>query len=368
MLITCKTSAINKAIQTALRAIISKPTTPIFSGLHLIAQAGRLTVEGMDLSMAISCTLDAEVEEEGEALISARHLSELVRKLSSEEITINTERDKKSVRLEAGKSSFNLLAMDENDYPRFPSFESASGFTLSGEAIGLLIRKTVYACSQDEARPLFTGVLAEVADKRITFVGTNTHRLAIKSMEIDAEDLSVIIPAKVLQEIIRDLSDEEAQEVEISILRNEIMVKIDDIVIVSRLIEGRFPDYRKVIPRNFAITSKANAKELAGAIERIALFSTEGNYSTIKMSFGAGDIVITSSSPDVGSGREVVSCETEGGELKVAFNAKYLLEILKNLDGDDAIFSLNESLKPATVTSEEDKDYVYIVTPLRVTF
>ena len=178
----------------------------------------------------------------------------------------------------------------------------------------------------------------------------------------------MIIPSKVLGEISRNLTGEVPQQVLISLLNNQIMVVIDNVVIVSRLIEGQFPDYRRVIPPKFALTSKVNIKELAGAVERVALFSTDGDYSIIKMSVAADEITITSSSPDVGTGLEVVSCQTVGDPLNVAFNAKYILDILKNLEAEEAILSMNTSLSPVCVTCADEPDYTYIVTPVRVVF
>ena len=180
--------------------------------------------------------------------------------------------------------------------------------------------------------------------------------------------MSLIIPSKVLTEISRNLAGDVPQQVKISLLNNQIMVIIDNVIIVSRLIEGKFPDYKRVIPPKFAITAKVNIKELAGAVERVALFSTDGDYSIIKMSVDNGELTITSSSPDVGTGREVISCQSEGEKLNVAFNSKYILDILKNLESEEAVLSMNTSLSPVCVTCEQEPDYIYIVTPVRVVF
>ena len=156
--------------------------------------------------------------------------------------------------------------------------------------------------------------------------------------------------------------------VNIFITDNHIIFEFDNTTVVSRLIEGQFPDYRRVIPPKFALTSKVNIKELAGAVERVALFSTDGDYSIIKMSVAADEITITSSSPDVGTGLEVVSCQTVGDPLNVAFNAKYILDILKNLEAEEVVLSMNTSLSPVCVTCADEPDYTYIVTPVRVVF
>lgn len=369
MILTCNTNLLNKAIQTVQRAIISKPSTPIFSGIHLIANNDKLEIQAMDLNMAISCTIDAQIEESGEIVVSAKHFSELIRKLPEEKLTISQNLENNTIKVSSGKSEFQLLLMNEEDYPKFPTFSGNKTITIHDEKIKELIKKTIFSCSTDEARPLFTGILVEIQDNTITFVGTNTHRLAIKSMEQTTnEPMSMIIPAKVLNEISRNLNNEIPQKVQISLLNNQIMVVIDNIIIVSRLIEGKFPDYKRVIPPKFAVKAKVNVKEIAGAVERVALFSTDGDYSIIKMSIEENEITITSSSPEVGTGREIISCSTEGEKLNVAFNSKYILDILKNIEAEEAIFSMNTALSPVCITCEQEKDYIYIVTPVRVVF
>ncbi len=369
MIITCNTSSLNKAIQTVQRAIASKPSTPIFAGIHFITANGKLEIQAMDLNMAISCTIDADIQEEGEIVVSAKRFSELIRKLSEENVTITQNKEQNTIKIESGTADFQLLLMNEEDYPKFPEFNGDTSITIGDEEIKELVKKTVFACAKEEAKPLFTGILVEVADNKITFVGTNTHRLAIKSMPYESsEPMSIIIPYKVLEEINRNLTGEVPQEVKISLLKNQIMVSIDNVVIVSRLIEGKFPDYRRVVPPKFSITAKVNVKEMANSVERVSLFSNQGEYSVVKVSVEDGKMTIMSSSPDVGSGKEIIDCVSEGDKLNVAFNSKYVLDILKNLEAEEAIFSMNTSYSPVCVTSESEPGYTYIVTPIRVVF
>lgn len=366
---TCKTTSLNKAIQTVQRAISSKPSTPIFSGIHLIADENTLEIQAMDINMAIACNIEAEVQEKGEIVVSAKHFSELMRKLPGETVTIMKNTEEKTINVQSDKSDFQLLLMNEDDYPKFPEFNGDKQIVLEDEKIKELIKKTIFACSTDEARPLFTGILVEIQDEKITFVGTNTHRLSIKTMEqAGSEAMSMIIPSRVLSEIARNLTSELPQEVKLSLLNNQIMVQIDKVVIVSRLIEGKFPDYRRVIPPAFNIKTMFNVKELAGAVERVSLFSSDGDYSIIKVSVDNNEIVVSSSSPDVGKGREVIECQTQGEGLNVAFNSKYIIDILKNLNDEQATMELNTSLSPVCIKPITESNYIYIVTPVRVVF
>lgn len=369
MKIICNSDLLNKAIQTVQKAIISKPSTPIFSGIHILTLENKIELQAMDLNMAISCTIEAQVEEPGEIVVSAKYLSELIRKFPGEEITIEKNIENKTITITSSASEFKLLLMNEEDFPKFPLFDGNKSIEIPDEKIKDLIRKTIYACSTDESRPLFTGILFDVGNANITCVGTNTHRLAIKSVEQEnAEPMSLIIPSKVLAEIARNLGSDLPQMVKISLLNNQIMIVIENVIIVSRLIEGKFPDYRRVIPPKFAVTAKVKVKELASAVERVSLFSSDGEYSIIKININGNVMTLNSSNPASGTGREVVNCESNGENLNVAFNSQYVADILKNMESDEVVFSLNTSLSPVCVKAIGDDSYTYIVTPVRVVF
>lgn len=369
MKFSCKAEVLSKAIQTVQKAIISKPSTPIFSGIHIIALENKIQLEAMDLNMAISCTAEANIIEQGETVVSAKYLSDLIRKFSSEEITITKNIEEKVIYISSAKSEFKLLLMNEDDYPKFPSFNCDKCITIGDEKFKELIVKTIYACSTDESRPLFTGILFDVTNNKITCVGTNTHRLAIKAIEQENnEAMSIIIPSKVLAEIARNLNSDVPQDVRILLLNNQIMVVIDNTVIVSRLIEGKFPDYKRVIPPKFNVTAKVNIKELANAVDRVSLFSSDGEYSIIKININGNKMVLSSSNPTSGTGKEEIACESNGENLNVAFNSQYMVDILKNLETKEAIMSLNTSLSPVCINPVDDDSYTYIVTPVRVVF
>jgi len=369
MKINCNSDLLNKAIQTVQKAIISKPSTPIFSGIHILTLENAIELQAMDLNMAISCTTEAKVEAPGEIVVSAKTFSELIRKFSGEEITITKNTEAKTISVCSTSSEFKLLLMNEDDFPKFPIFDGEKSIEIPDEKIKDLIRKTIYACSNDESRPLFTGILFDVNPQNITCVGTNTHRLAIKSIEQEnSEPMSLIIPSKVLAEISRNLTSELPENVKISLLNNQIMIMINNVIIVSRLIEGKFPDYRRVIPPKFNVTAKVNVKELNKAVDRVSLFSSDGEYSIIKINIANNIMTLTSSNPESGTGKETVACISEGDSLNVAFNSQYIVDILKNIEAEEVILSLNSSLSPVCIKAVDDESYTYIVTPVRVVF
>ena len=247
----CETAELKKATKTVIAAVAAKPSTPIFGAIHLIARSdGTLRLEGMDVTLSMSCEIKGSVEEEGEILIEAQRFNKLVNSLNSDTVSFSKEETQNNVHMTAGSGSYNILLMGSlDDYPKFPDFNADKSFTLEEEKIKELIDKTEFACSKDEARPLFNGVLCEIQDGKITFVGTNTHRLVIKTLPLEGTDnMSIIIPSKVLREILTSLNAKLPQEVQFSLASNQLMVVIGNVTIVSRLIEGRFPDYRRVVP------------------------------------------------------------------------------------------------------------------------
>lgn len=370
MIFTSQTTDLNKAVQAVISAIASKPSAPIFGGMHLIAVNDTVEVQGSDINMSMSCKTKASIQEEGEIVIAGHHFADLVKNMDGETITISKNGEENSVRVQSGKADFKILLMNAGDYPKFPEFNPEKTFVLSDEKIKELIKKTTFACSTDTARHLFTGVLCELHEGKVTFVGTNTHRLAIKSLPDESnEEISIIIPSTVLKEINKNLNGKLPQEVKISILNNQIMVIIDELIIISRLIEGKFPDYRRVIPASFTIKTTITTKELAGAVSRMALCSGgDNNYSIVKISIDTNEITIMSSSPEVGTGEEKISCSTKGEQVNVAFNAAYILDIMNNIQSEKATIELNSSLSPVCIKPVDEPDYTYIVTPVRVIF
>lgn len=370
MIFSCTTASLNKAAQAAMSAVPSKPSTPIFSGMHIIATKDKLELQGMDINLAISCTIKAEVEEEGEIVIAAARFTEMVKNMNGETVKITKSSSDGNVRMQSGNTDYKILLMNAEEYPKFPEFNPAKTFTLPDEKIKELIKKTAFACGNESERPLYTGIWCDIKDKKITFVGTNSHRLAIKSMPLEGmDDLKIIIPSYVIKEINKSLNSKLPQEVKISLLNNQIMVVIDNLVMVSRLIDAKFPDYKMVIPSSFSVTTTVKTKELAGAVSRMSLCSSDENdYSIVKLSIDQNEIKVMSSSPDVGTGEEVVPCSTTGEKLNIAFNAVYLLDIMNNLEAEEATINFNSPLSPVCVKSSKDPDYVYIVTPVRVLF
>lgn len=364
MKFSCEASELKKGLNIAQKAITGKTATPIMSGIYLAAQENKLILRGSDLNISIETQVDVKVEEPGAVLINAKIISDLMGKLTGE-VTLYEEG--REVFVKAGDLNiYNMPKMNVDDYPAFPELDAKEKIEMTDAAFADLVYMTEFACATDDSRPLFTGILMEVKEGKITFVGTNTHRLAIKSKDIKANDLTCVIPAKVLSEI-RNIAQNfsDPQTITLGILYNQIMLSVGDTKVVTRLFDGRFPDYRRVIPKTFTLSAQVIRQDLITILDRVVLFSKATDHSTVRMNFSGNKLQITASGTDIGSAKEEIPCEMDGNELKIAFNASYIMDVLKHSDTEKVTFRLNSALTPGIVDNG-DAEFCYIVTPVRV--
>lgn len=367
MKIFCSKELLNQAVQTVQKAVATKTQLPILTGIYLAANDNKLELHATDYEIGIKCIIDAQVEIPGTVVISGRYFQEMVRKLPGDTIEISSSTEDRTIKITANSAQFNLLSLPAEEFPVLKQLTSDNFMIVKDNVLKELIKKTVFACANDEARPIFTGCLLESNEKDIKMVATNTHRLALKkdSSEQSLNNLKMIIPAKILHELARIMNSETPIDIKIYWLKNQVAFEFENIYIISRLIEGQFPDYNKVIPPSFATNVLISTKQLLDAVERVALMARDNDYNVIKLAFKTDSITITSNNPDIGKACEVVDAALEGNEVDIAFNVKYISDILKNIDSENLKFSLNTPLSPASIRPIDDENYIYIVTPVR---
>lgn len=364
MKFSCEASELKKALNIALKAITGKASTPIMSGVYLLAEGEKLIVRGSDLNISIETNIPVTVEDAGAVLVNGKFITELIGKIEGKVEVFDDGQELlvKSV----GNNIYHIVKMNANDYPEFPKLEVQNKLTLDEKVFSEMVYMTEFACATEDARPLFTGILMEIKDGKLTFVGTNTHRLAIKSVAMEGEELSCVIPARVLNEIRNIVSGlSESLPVEIGLLYNQVMISVGETKLITRLLDGRFPDYRRVIPQNFNLSATMNRVDLIKVLDRVVIFSKQNDHSTVKLNFADGKVQVNASGIDIGNALEEVDCEMQGDALKIAFNAGYIMEVLRHTDAEKITFKLNTSLTPGLLDIG-DTDFIYIITPVRV--
>ncbi|MBR2214316.1 MAG: DNA polymerase III subunit beta [Selenomonadaceae bacterium] len=369
MKFTCTRKEILEALQIVGKAVAYKPQNPILSGIYLKADNEMLDMQATDYELGLTAKIPVAVEEPGEALLMGRYLQEVVRRLPGEQVVFTLNKEEKILHITSDKAKFTLLSMDPKEFPTIQHFDGTLEFTIKNIAFANTIKKTVFSCSTDETRPVFTGCYLEVAEDNLIMAATNTHRLAVKTdfLDKDCGSIKIIIPSKALNEILHIISTDKPGDVRVICSANKLSIFFENIYLTTRLIEGSYPDYNKVVPASFATTVTLNIEELTQAVDRVSLISRVSEYNVIRLSFTEGNLHISSNNPEIGNAEEDVTARLEGPEVNIAFNAKYITDVLKVMDAEECTISLNQSLNPIAIRDGDDKTFIYVVTPVRTT-
>ncbi|SMB87498.1 DNA polymerase-3 subunit beta [Desulfonispora thiosulfatigenes DSM 11270] len=368
MKITISKENLLYGIQTVQKAISTKNTIPTLSGIKFKVENNRLYFTATDLEIGIECHVPIEAIEDGEIVLPARHLSELVRKLPDTKITINYLPEITGVEIKYDDSEVVLKGWPGDEFPLIPDFEGDYAFEINPNVLKNMIKQTIFATTSDDTRPIFTGALFEIENDHLKIITTDTHRLALRSGKVNVlndQAINVIIPGKTLSEVNRITKDEE-ELIKINGNTKQICFETEDTKIISRLIDGKFPNYRQVIPNDPKTFLKIKTKSLQHTVERANLFSNEKDgTSVINLHIENGTLQVTSQS-ELGKVEEKISVLDEGEPMTIAFNAKYLLDVLKVMDTEDLDFNLTGSLSPAIVKPGNHDNFIYVILPIRV--
>ena len=378
MNITLAKSDLISALQIVSKGLSTKPQTPILSGIYMTAKEGQLELQSTNYELGFIVTIPAEIHTVGTAVLPGKYLTEFARKLPAEEVSIDTGSSDGLAVIRSGSARFTLRTMEVSDFPVLQRMEGTLQFTIKDRTLARLVKKSTFACLREEQRdrrPIFTGCQLEVEGKEVTFAATNVHRLAVKSelLEEDAGQIRIIIPAKFLEEVTRTITGDVPTDIHVTCSYNQISMSADGIYMTSRLIEGAFPDYRRVIPQEENIRTRVilDAATFASAVERASLIARTDQYNIVKLAFEEGLMRISSNSPEIGEAEETIAAEVTGDDVTIAFNASYLMDAVKSLDSDTFILSLQGAnaqgmnLSPITIREEADQNYIYVVTPVR---
>ena len=355
-------------IQTVQKAISTKNTIPILSGILLKAKDNRLFFSATDLEIGIQCSVPVQTLSEGEVVLPARYFSELVRKLPETKITLEYIPENIEVKINYGDAEVNLKGWPGEEFPVIPKLEGDYSFEIQPILLKNMIKQTIFAVSIDDTRPIFTGALFHIEEDILNLVTTDTHRLAWRKAKINLlnenkYDLNLIIPSKTLNELARIIKEDEPILVKGD--QNQISFQTNETRIISRLIEGKFPNYKQVIPNNYNGLIRVKTKTLQSTLERASLFVNEKDGTSIVKLVIKDQTLNISSKSDVGKVDENIPIFFEGQEIEISFNAKYLLDVLKIIEEEDLIINLTGSLSPAILQTANHDNFIYLILPLR---
>ncbi len=352
-------------VSTVQKAVNAKNTLPILTCIKLETQGEKLSFTATDLEIGIQCDVPVEILEEGTVVIPARYFTEIVRKLPDSVITLELINDNELL-IQYDHSQLNLKTMPADEFPKLPEVEGEYKLAIQALKIKQMIKQIVFACSTDEGRPLFTGVLCEIENNEIRMISTDTHRLALKKDQIQnnfKNSFNFIVPAKILAEMARLIQDDE-EICYMSIAKNLATFVISNIQIVCRLFDGQFPNYKQVIPAQYTLKIKTNTKLLQEAVERISLFSLNNSSNTIQVKIEKNILTLFSQS-ELGKGYEQIQIESEGEPVEIAFNYRYLLDVFRVLEDENLTIEFTGPLSPGIIRPVQSDTFLYLILPVR---
>lgn len=365
----CEKENLLLGLNAVSRTSVGRTTTPILEGILLTLKNNQLIMTTNDLEIGMEYTLDnCDAIEEGSTVVECRMFGEIIRKLPNSSITISVN-DKKLLVIECEGSIYKLSTMNAEEFPVLPNVNIEKSIHISQRMLKDMIKKTIFAVSAEENRPIFTGCLFEIKNNNMCVVAVDGFRLALRKIMMTYDgNFSAIVPGKYLNEIIKNLQDND-EIIDIGIAKNQALFELKNCKIVTRLLEGEFLNYNNVIPEDRETRIKVNKSALQGAVERASIFSITASEKEkkypIKMFVSLGSVIISCTS-QVGDAKEEVIVETEGKELEIGFNPKYLLDALKVIEDEEIYMDFGTNISPCVIRPIADDKFTYMVLPVRL--
>lgn len=353
---------LSSAVSNVSRAVSAKATIPALEGVLIKAYNGSLEISGYDLEIGIVTSIEATVMEEGEIVVSARLFNDIIRKLPEEIVSIETD-DRMITYIHSGAADYQIVGINSAEYPELPNVEEKCAMTVNAEIFKNMIRQTVFATSDNMAKPIYTGSLFEIKDGLFKIVAVDGFRMAIREENVDSDiEAKFVVPAKTQNEILKLITDNK-KNVSMIVGQRHITFKIENYSIVSRLLEGNFLDYK--MPPSAATQFVISTRVLASSVERMALLTSEKIQSPVRCSISADEIKL-SCSTSVGRANDMIPASVTGSDVEIGFNNRYLLDALKNADTDEVRVLLNGSLQPMIIRPVSGQSFTFLVVPMRL--
>ncbi len=353
-----------------IQGIVEKRNTmPILANALIRTKPGGIEVLATDLEVGVKETLKADVASEGSITLSARKLFEIIKEAPTDMVTLK-KKENNWVEISSGKAVFNMVGIDPEDFPSFPSYDDVKFMDLEAGVLKDMIEQTVVAVSTDETRYNLNGVFMEgMENGGLRFVATDGHRLALSEKNIGSQDVALsekgyIIPRKGVQEF-RKLIEEQSGRVSLGFEDNRAILKSGDVVMVVRLIEGEFPDYKPVIPQVTGSAVSVDRGELVKSLRRISILSDEKTKG-VKFEFKKGELTVSTTNPGIGEAKEELAIDYDGNEVTAGFNARYVIDFLNVMQDERATLFVSDELSAALLKDGDRDDFLSVVMPMRI--
>ncbi|MDP8910810.1 MAG: DNA polymerase III subunit beta [Actinomycetota bacterium] len=362
--VTCSRDELVAKLGVVARAVSTRASVQILSGILLSADDGRLNLAATDMELSLRCSLEAQVEGEGAVVVPGRLLLDIARLLPESDVVVERRANDGLVEIACGPATYRLNTYNAEDFPRLPDVSAAPAHSVDRAALLTTISRVARSASRDESRPVLTGILVRFERSRIVAAATDSYRLSVKETEVDSDlpELEAIVPARALGEVAR-IGQGGSEPLEVAIHENQVLFGIDGVWLTTRRIDGQFPNYKQLRPETFEHELTLPRSELLDVIRRTAVM-TQRN-SPLRLRFADGELSVSARTQDVGEASESMPIAFAGEPLEIGFNAEFLREGLESVDSDDVQLKLISPLRPGLISADAD-EFWYLIMPIRL--
>ena len=365
MKVICNALELSEACQNVSRAASTKTAIPAIEGILMVAKDGLLTLTGYDLEMGIKTVIAARVEEEGELVLNAHMFSETLRKLPENTVSIDSD-SRHIASITSGEFESTLIGISSEEYPELPSVSGGYQISVDENVLKDMVRKTIFSAAVKDSKIVHTGIKFEIEENHLRLIAVDGVRLAIRNEKIEysGENLSFVVPAKTLSEVVKLMNSNE-DPVTIEVGKRHIIFDVNGYSVISRLLDGEFLNYKAAIPPATKTVINVDTRSLIDSIDRTSLIITDKIKSPVKCVF-ADNMIKISSITSLGTANDKLPARIEGDDCTIGFNNKYMLDALKVCDTDEVRIMLNGAIAPILITPTEGDEFIFLILPVRL--
>jgi DNA polymerase-3 subunit beta len=351
----------------AVRGVSSRSAIQTLSGVMINVSDSQAELQATDMELGVRVNVGVKDGREGSAVVPGRLLLDVVRSLPKDDLSLEYRSSQQDVEVVSGPSTFHLRTLPSEDFPRLPERPTDNSLSVPAAAFVETIARVARSASRDETRPHLTGVLVSASERELRMVATDSYRLSVKETALEEPltgSLEANVPARTLQELARIATASGAEAIGVASLENQVVFSVGDVVLSSRLVEGRFPNYQQLLPDSFEHELRVNRSELLEVVRRISLLAQKN--APLRLRFSEGALDVSAQTPDVGEASESLPVPFNGETLEIGFNPEFFRDGLESAESDDLVLKLISPLRPGLIQSGDDGGFVYLVMPIRL--
>ncbi len=367
MKISLARDALLSQLQTVTRVASTRSAIQALSGVQLSASGSACELRATDTDVSLRVPLEAKIERDGNVVLPARLLLDVVRSLPSADVSLELRSAHQDVEVVSGNATFDIRTLHAEDFPPFPEPDPASAVSLPAEAFVTTALKVAGSASRDETRPVLTGILVSASANEVRMVATDSYRLSVKQTALESplsSGFEVNVPARALQELGRIASHADEAELQVSVRQNQVVFVLGQTILSSRLIDGQFPNYRQLLPESFEHELRIAGPELRDVVRRISLLAQKN--APLRLAFQPGELTVSAQTPDIGEARESLPVPFQGEPLEIGFNPEFLRDGLEAIEEGDVIVKLISPLRPGLLEAADESGFLYLIMPIRL--